>query len=299
MDKLRRFNIGLIYYTILVILWGAWVRISKSGDGCGEHWPLCHGEWIPNSKPVATWIEFSHRLSTGIYGILILIFVYKAYKFKDRAVFRASLWVLFFTITESLIGAQLVLKGLVGSDASLARAYWMGIHQVNSMFLTGALVLCYDFICNPHLGGFRRYWLSFSKYSGMIVLFLFVASAGALAALSGTLFPSEDLLTAIFKDFSEESHIFVRLRLSHPLLATCFALVIFYVISSQREALDMYRRRSRGLVFLTVVAVGIGYFTLFSLSPDYLKVTHLGMAHILWMYFLLWINSASKEGSIY
>ncbi|MFK8137752.1 MAG: COX15/CtaA family protein, partial [Bdellovibrionales bacterium] len=80
MKTLRRFNMGLILYTLFIIVWGAWVRISKSGDGCGEHWPLCHGEWIPSQKPIETWIEFGHRASTGIYGILILIFIYMVFK---------------------------------------------------------------------------------------------------------------------------------------------------------------------------------------------------------------------------
>lgn len=299
MEKLRKFNLGLIYYSVFVIIWGAWVRISKSGDGCGEHWPLCHGEWVPSQKPIATWIEFSHRISTGIYGILILIFVIMAFKRHNRAVKWGSLFVLFFTITESLIGAQLVLKGLVGSDASLARAYWMGVHQVNSMLLTGSLVLCYDFIRFPDLIGFRKSLLSISKYSGLCLFLIVVASAGALAALSGTLFPSTDLLLGFMKDFSQDSHIFVRLRASHPMLACSFALVIFYSLGFQKERTELFKTRSRNFMALTALAVMIGFVTLLSLSPSALKMIHLGMAHILWMYFLLWVNASKTRGQIF
>jgi len=49
---------GVLAYSILVILWGAYVRISFSGDGCGDHWPLCHGEVIPTAPSVKTLIEF-------------------------------------------------------------------------------------------------------------------------------------------------------------------------------------------------------------------------------------------------
>lgn len=295
MDKLKRVNLWLIYYSLAVILWGAWVRISKSGDGCGEHWPLCHGEWIPSAKPIATWIEFSHRLSTAVYGFLVLYFVYLAFRHADRRLRGASLWVLFFTLTESLIGAQLVLKGLVGADASLARAYWMAIHQINSMLLTGSLVLCYDFLHYPFLNGFKKYVFSFSRYSLLWLAFLFVAAAGALASLSGTLFPSEDLLLGLFKDFSADSHWLVRLRISHPLLASCFALGLLYTLSTQRDYYACFRRRSFRLGLLTSFALAMGYVTLFSLSPTALKLSHLAMAHILWMYFLLWINSADER----
>ena len=54
-----------IYFTILSILWGAWVRISGSGNGCGSSWPLCGGVIIPEAEHKKTWIEFIHRLMTG------------------------------------------------------------------------------------------------------------------------------------------------------------------------------------------------------------------------------------------
>ena len=58
-------------YTIIVILWGAWVRISHSGNGCGDHWPLCGGEFIPTEATAKTWIEYSHRMMSGLYGLIV------------------------------------------------------------------------------------------------------------------------------------------------------------------------------------------------------------------------------------
>ncbi|MER3436580.1 MAG: heme O oxygenase [Chloroflexota bacterium] len=54
----------------LVLFLGATVTNTGSAEGCGRHWPLCHGEFIP-SYALTTAIEFSHRLVTGIEGILI------------------------------------------------------------------------------------------------------------------------------------------------------------------------------------------------------------------------------------
>ena len=60
-------------YTALVGLWGGYVRATGSGAGCGAHWPLCNGEVIPRPESLATWIEFSHRLSSGLDLILVAV----------------------------------------------------------------------------------------------------------------------------------------------------------------------------------------------------------------------------------
>ena len=52
---------GVLAYNILVILWGALVRATGSGAGCGGHWPLCNGDVMPEVSQVATAIEFTHR----------------------------------------------------------------------------------------------------------------------------------------------------------------------------------------------------------------------------------------------
>ena len=46
---LARFAWFAVFYNVLVILWGALVRASGSGAGCGNHWPLCNGQVIPVS----------------------------------------------------------------------------------------------------------------------------------------------------------------------------------------------------------------------------------------------------------
>ena len=55
----------------LVLLMGATVTSTGSGEGCGRSWPLCNGRFIPEFA-VATAIEYSHRAVTGVEGLLIL-----------------------------------------------------------------------------------------------------------------------------------------------------------------------------------------------------------------------------------
>src|SRR5438309_10221069 len=56
--------------TYLLIILGAIVRITGSGLGCGEHWPLCNGRLFP-PLDLPTWIEWSHRLAAGLVTILV------------------------------------------------------------------------------------------------------------------------------------------------------------------------------------------------------------------------------------
>jgi hypothetical protein len=77
-DESKHFRIFawiLVVYNLAVILWGALVRATGSGAGCGSHWPLCNGEVIPLAPSVETRIEFTHRLMSGVDGLLVLLLV--------------------------------------------------------------------------------------------------------------------------------------------------------------------------------------------------------------------------------
>src|SRR6266404_4351863 len=59
-------------WNLVVILWGVFLRASRSGDGCGQHWVTCNGEVIPSAPELKTIIEFSHRVTSSLAGIAIV-----------------------------------------------------------------------------------------------------------------------------------------------------------------------------------------------------------------------------------
>ena len=82
MKTLRNLAAFNIILALAIILWGAWVRISGSGAGCGSHWPLCKGELWPSLMSAETWIELFHRLKSGVFGITVIaVFVLSRIKF--------------------------------------------------------------------------------------------------------------------------------------------------------------------------------------------------------------------------
>src|ERR1700722_14116406 len=134
---------SVLAYNILVILWGAVVRATGSGAGCGEHWPLCQGVVIPHGAEIATLIEFAHRASSGVAVVLVLGLV--AFGFRrfgsGHAGRRYAAAAVFFTLTEGLIGAALVISGQVGNTVSSMRVFILSLHLVNTFLLLAALAL--------------------------------------------------------------------------------------------------------------------------------------------------------------
>lgn len=57
----RRLAVITAIYIYLLIVFGGTVRITGSGMGCGDEWPLCNGQLIPTMS-LETFIEWMHRL---------------------------------------------------------------------------------------------------------------------------------------------------------------------------------------------------------------------------------------------
>src|SRR5579884_3826904 len=133
---LRRFAWAVLAYFIAVILWGALVRASGSGAGCGDKWPLCNGVVIPHGAQIATLIEFTHRATTGIAFFSVVAMAIWAFRsFRDEPVWPAAAASVFFIVTEALLGAGLVLFDYVGSNVSVGRVMYLSAHLINTLVM--------------------------------------------------------------------------------------------------------------------------------------------------------------------
>lgn len=93
-----------------VLLAGAIVTKTGSGRGCGDDWPLCNGKFVP-AYTLESMIEYSHRMITGIVGLLVLatfIATWRYYKSHKEALYYAG-GTLLFTIVQALMGAAAVM----------------------------------------------------------------------------------------------------------------------------------------------------------------------------------------------
>src|SRR5919204_1627778 len=143
MDAFRRFAWATLGYNVAVIAWGALVRATGSGAGCGRHWPMCNGQVVPRSPALETAVEFTHRATSGASLLLVAALVVWARRALPRghAARRAAAFSGLFIVTEALLGAGLVLFGWVAKDASAGRGWAMALHLANTFLLLAALAL--------------------------------------------------------------------------------------------------------------------------------------------------------------
>lgn len=284
---------AVLVANLLVILWGAFVRATGSGAGCGSNWPTCNGEILPRSPTTATLIEFTHRLTSGIALLMVLallVWAWRAYPPTHR-VRRGALWAMIFMIGEAAIGAGIVLFELVAENESMARALFMGVHLGNTFLLLGAITATAWWAGGgPPLdltGKGRGLWLPACTLAATIL----TASSGAIAALGDTLFPASSLGEAIRQDLSPTSHILIQLRVSHPLIAVLTSLFLLYYISNVRQCSQQPEaKRFANLLNLAVfVQLIAGATNILLLAPIWMQMLHLLLADFVWILLVLTI----------
>jgi len=278
--------------TLAVILWGAFVRASKSGDGCGAHWPLCNGSVLPDPQSAKTLVEFAHRATSGVAFLLVVglcVWALRAFG-RGHAVRWAAALSGLFIVTESLIGAGLVLLRLVGGNASVARAVYLSVHLVNTFLLVAALALTAWWAAR----GVAERPRLFEFFRGRVGLALLGSLAlgvsGAVAALGATLF-SENGVTADIEGMSAAARLLFSLRnyMLHPALAVLVgAYLIYFALSTLKVSAAVWVRRwARAVVALVAVQFAAGLLNAALLAPVWLQIVHLLLADLLWLALVL------------
>lgn len=104
----RRFAILTAVGMFVVLLMGARVTATGSGEGCGNDWPLCHGSWLP-ADTYESLTEYSHRFVTSIEGLFVLATSILAWPLRKRHPE--------FKVLVPLVGGTLILQSLMGAAA--------------------------------------------------------------------------------------------------------------------------------------------------------------------------------------
>lgn len=290
LTKFAWFSWGLLSYNLLVILWGAYVRATGSGAGCGAHWPLCTGIVIPQAAAIATRIEFTHRVMSGLTvlgSISLFIWAFRAYQRGNPLRLGASL-VLGFTISEALVGAGLVLFQLVAQNASMERAASVAVHLVNTLLLLGSITLTARWSSGATPVPIRRFdlasWLFVAGMVGVIIL----SAAGAVTAMGDTLFPSGSLVEGLQQDVNPTASFLIHLRLYHPLIAMIVGAYLFVLTmwaGSRYE--NQLRRPASILIGLYALQLVLGLVNVTLLAPLWMQMLHLFVSDLVWICLVL------------
>ncbi len=295
LTRFAKFAWATLAVNLVVVLWGAFVRATGSGAGCGAHWPVCNGQVIPQAPATATIIEFTHRLSSGVALVFVLImFVWAFRAFPRRSLVRCGAALsMILIITEALVGAGLVLFRWVAGDDSVARVYSMSVHLINTFLLLAAITLTANWASGWAVAGasggpavqIRKQgavaWLALVGLFAM----MFLGVSGAIIALGDTLVltigltPEESSLVAQL----------VSLRIYHPLIAvvvSVYLMLMARILANLRPG-DLTQRLSLAVILLCVAQLLGGVINVALQAPVWMQLVHLLTADLLWLAVVL------------
>ncbi len=294
-----RFAWVVLGYILLVILFGAYVRATGAGAGCGSHWPLCNGDVIPRPERIETVIEFTHRITSALSGVLILVMLgwaFRAYP-KGNPTRLGAVLSTVFVITEGLVGAGLVLFELVADNVSTARTFSIAAHLINTFILLAVIVLTIWW-CS---GGNRLRWRGQGSLGWLVAISLFgmllVGASGAVTALGDTLFPAESLAEGLAQDFDPLANALVRLRVWHPVIAVGTGIFLWYATSlmARKRPSSAATRYANGVKLVFGIQLLAGVVNVLLLAPIWMQMVHLLLADLLWIVLVFFAAAVLDE----
>jgi heme o synthase len=285
--RFRRLSWFVLAWNLLVIAVGTVVRATKSGAGCGADWPVCRGQVVPLSPTLETIREYTHRMVSGVDGILVLallIFAIVLYRKNDRRVVIAAVLSFVLTLVEAFIGAVLVKRGYVVDNKSVGRAVTMGLHLVSTFALLSALTMTAWFatykerLTIKHQGAF-----GFALGVAFIGL-LGLGISGAITALGDTLFPAVSHEDAL-EQARTGTHFLQQLRLQHPLIAGTMGLYLLLIagLATHLRPSGPTRRGAEMLTWVFIAQMGMGFINVSLKAPVFMQIIHLLMADFTWI----------------
>jgi len=303
MSQVARFAWTALYWNVAVVLWGAYVRATGSGVGCGNRWPLCDGDVVGANASGQIIVEFTHRIA-NVASLLVVtglvVWCWRVTKKGHWARYSAVLATVFLA-NEALLGAALVRLKHVGNDQSVGRILFLCLHFGNTLLLLATLSLTAIWLSN----GSRSFtligkWRQVGSIGLGLLATMVTGITGAVAALADTLFPATSLPSSLAQDFSSGTPALLHVRLFHPAVATVAACYVLWVIWRSSTRQNRFSRSAIALITLLFMQVIIGMANVLLLAPIWIQISHLCVADALWILLVLasadLVLEPAKEG---
>jgi len=285
-----RFAWATLSFNVAVVLWGAFVRATGSGAGCGNKWPNCGGSVLGTSASAQTIIEFTHRITSGIALLMVAILVLWCWRATSKGNWARYSGILAaaFLANEALLGAALVLLGHVAQDQSTGRILFLCLHFGNTLLLLGSLALMAAWIQS----GSESFTLikkrtELSAVVVGLVAVLAIGVTGTVAALGDTLFPATSLRASVLQDFASDSPGLLHFRLLHPVLAVIAGTYVIWLVLKTWSRRMPKSRTAMAILILLFAQFGIGLLNVLLLAPPWLQILHVLVADAIWILLVL------------
>jgi cytochrome c oxidase assembly protein subunit 15 len=289
-SSVARFAWATLCFNVAVVLWGAFVRATGSGAGCGNRWPSCGGSVLGTSANAQTIVEFTHRMTSGVALLMVAILVLWCWRATSKGHWArySALLAAAVLVNEALLGAALVLSGHVAQDQSAGRILFLGLHFGNTLLLLAMLALTAAWLQR----GTERFTLiknrtEVSAVAAGLLAVLAIGTTGTVAALGDTVFPATSLHASLLQDFTSDSPALLHFRLLHPLLAVIAGAYVIWVALKNSSRRIWLSRPSVALIILLFTEIGIGLLNVLLLAPVWLQILHLLVAETIWISLVL------------
>jgi heme A synthase len=273
-----RLAVSTALLTVGLIVFGAVVRVTDSGLGCGNDWPLCNGTIFPPLDNLTAWIEWLHRLFAlliGMFGLGMLVTGWRAYRNRNQAVMSFVLLSAFLFVAQSALGALVVVLELPPTFVTLH----LGVAMVFlATLILSALAAWWK---APHVRPSDQVTtLTYANAVFVLVIILtgaLVRGSGAtLACTDWPLCNGEVLPTAQ----GQLALIHMLHRFAVLALGLSLALLVWQVLKSRQDGLS--RGLAIGAFVLYLMQAGVGALYVLSVADALWGAAHVGMAAATW-----------------
>ncbi|MDX2160686.1 MAG: COX15/CtaA family protein [bacterium] len=281
-ERPSRLFIGLALTTVLMtlglIVFGAVVRVTDSGLGCGNEWPTCHGSLIPPLDNITAWIEWLHRLFAvmiGLFGLGMLAVALAAYRKRNRFVLMATTAAAILFALQSTLGALVVVLDLPPTMVTL--------HLGTAMLLLGALLVSF-------LSAAYRTTHTYAKDRFTILAYLTTALSlviiltGALVRGSGATLACTDwpLCNGEVLPFNQGTLATIHMLHRAAVLGLGVALILLTAYAFRTRQSTMIRAFAVGAFTVYLMQAGVGAMYVISAAAPIWGASHVGLAALTW-----------------
>lgn len=265
--------------TIGLIVFGAVVRVTDSGLGCGNSWPLCNGTIFPPLDNVTAWIEWLHRLFAlliGVFGLITLAVAWVAYRKRDGRVLGMTAFAAVLFMVQSGLGAMVVVMDLPPTFVTL--------HLGVAMLLLAALLMAAVLAWYKPTDGYQADSVTMLTYmnAGFSLLIILTGALvrGSGATLACTEWPlcNNGLLLPFEQGQLAVIHMIHRFAVGA--LGITILILIWQVMKNRSEPLIKQIAIATGFTYL--LQAGVGAMFVLSVAGPQWGAAHVGLAATTW-----------------
>ena len=265
--------------TLGLIVFGAVVRVTESGLGCGTDWPLCNGAIFPPLDNITAWIEWLHRLFAlliGFFGLATLAAAWRQYRQDNRRVLQMTVMAAILFVVQSALGAIVVFLELPPTFVTLH----LGVAMLLLAALLGAAVLAGNLTSPARRSDSIPLLAATNAATAFVVILTGALVRGSGATLACTSWPLCDGGAILPLAQGQLAVINMIHRFSVAAMSIALLILIWQVHRYRAEPL--IRRIAFGAVVIHILQIAAGALFVLSSAGREWGAIHVGLAAAVW-----------------